>query len=315
MMDNKGDLNDWNYIIPDAQRRLYFDKWFDRIKKVEHKIFYAKKIIDEINSTNYKLGDGNAEFDTFIEWGTKISEIDLPDHIILHEILNEIDVNMLELKTKREKDLYLTRLTSWLSSFANDFLKYANTHPHYVPRKEDLLFDEKSKEYTWVEIQKEIPVKPWRQLLHDRSNRSIDNPALTTFYIHLLVEVETLNKIVDYAKGLISPTEEVVFDHDITANTHKLILLHKLGLFKVLYDNHRGELGNIRFAKLLGTLLGVDPDPKKQEGFRKSVDDYTTETFLKKNAPKTVERPAAIKKVNAYLAELGLLNLIDSEIN
>lgn len=118
----------------------------------------------------------------------------------------------------------------------------------------------------------------------------------------IIQHFEFYHEVIDkYAPG-ISPASES-FDMDIDKNSHRLLLLHKLGIFETLYNSHFQHLGAVRFSRLIATILGIDGG--KHEGFRPTVNDLISE-ILKPNSKKSVQTPAAEAKINAFLTELGV---------
>jgi uncharacterized protein YozE (UPF0346 family) len=126
-------------------------------------------------------------------------------------------------------------------------------------------------------------------------------------YVYLIRECRDLVEEVTLKLDVIqNPDKPIEFSHDLIANTHRLVLLYKLGLFDTLYDQYYGHLGILKFTKLIATILGIPED--KHKSFKKSLSDFITETYLKKTQPKTVQTDTLEKKVNAFLTEIGLIS-------
>jgi len=100
--------------------------------------------------------------------------------------------------------------------------------------------------------------------------------------------------------------KDIILDISLSANTHRLILLDKLGLLEPLYTKYHNTLGIVRFTNLVGTILGIPA--AEYSGLKKSLSDFITETYLKPSAKKTVQTNTADRKVSAYLTGLGLTN-------
>lgn len=301
----KTEIKAWRLIIEDPKRREFFDKWTAKMKEVREKVRDSEELINAINSSGYFPGSGNKKYDDVIEWGSHLDHI-LPDRVFTYEIMNEIDHNMLDLKTSREKDLYLSKLAGELEAAAHMFSRMTRTHPEYKPLEEELRFNEDTQESYYVITQKEESVTDWRRL---KGNQKAY--ALQMFYIHLIIISNQLSSIVDYADRLRTPedttnfsSEEVPSGKRLVADRHKLILLQKTGVFKFLTDKFMNPKQPLMiqedFKRLIENMIGAttkDIGSDVAKLLNENIDP-------KKN--KTVETPGATKSVNAFLSSLGL---------
>lgn len=119
--------------------------------------------------------------------------------------------------------------------------------------------------------------------------------CLTIYYLYRSYQKRIESKL---------PAEpSLLFKHEITANTHKLLTLYKTGVFEALYNKYYQHLGAVKFSRLIASIIGIDAD--KHEGFRPSVNELIKE-MLNPNNKKIVRTEAAELKVNAFLTELGI---------
>jgi hypothetical protein len=305
--DAKNDVfSDWRLVIPDPNRRIAYDKWTGVLRKIRRTIDDHSEAITNINNTAYKSGNGNKNYDEFIAWGSELTTSIVPDRIFSHEILQEVDVNLIELRTQREKDLYLFKLKNELDACVSLFRGCMKTHPDYRARELDATYNEATEQFVYTESHPEVLVDDWRKMFKEKEKYS-----LQSFYIHLLVIIEVLEKIIDYIEGRMSPQEKGRLDaHSatskgaLTSDRHKLILLHKLGLFEILKDRYMNpnqpEMLLEDFAELIAVLIDA-----KSDNFRSEVGKLKNEIDAPKK-PKLVQTPSAIKKVNSFLASIGL---------
>jgi len=292
-------------IIADPNRRLYFDKWVEKIRAVRDRIDQSLKVITAINGTRYAFDSGNKGFDVFITWGNNLTNT-LPDGIFSYEIMNEIDVNLLELKTKREKDRYLQGVANGLEGWAHTFKMYTRTHPDYRKRESDWA-DDGSGEIVEIETQALVEVDNWKKLNYEKSKYT-----LNSFYSQLLILSQVLTEIANYAKNLLDPEQPIILQNELDMANHRLLLFHRLGLFKPLEKKYFNLLGPGKFAKLLKTILGINDNEVKSETFRKAVENFIKEVDDIKVSKPTITKIAS-NKVDAYLVEMDLFDLINNE--
>jgi hypothetical protein len=226
------------------------------------------------------------------------------DGVDIHlETTAEIDLNIANLSSQDSVLRYLRYLDSRLSTFMDIFKD--STYYTYLGYYAD--------QFHMTDIQKTLLAQPFDPANPSEEEyvygRSYHDDPLSIYIRKLTYVVGNYEEIQDYLTDqikLINPKHEPNIEIELTANTHKLLLFHKLGMLEPLYTKYRSHIGVVRFAKLIGTLLGIPED--KHESFRKSLDDFITETFLKPGNKKTVGTPAAERKVDAYLTEIGLTN-------
>lgn len=130
------------------------------------------------------------------------------------------------------------------------------------------------------------------------------NP-ITDLRIAYLGVVNDLERVMECIDEHLTPQQNPVFESDILKNTHKLLLLHKTGVFEAVYTKYYQHLGSVKFSRLIATMIGVEPD--KHDGFRPSVNDMIKE-MLSPGSKKVIQTSSAEGKVNAFLSEIGLTN-------
>jgi hypothetical protein len=289
---------EWRKVTKDPSRRIYLDKWIDRMRSVRTVIDDNKNLIISINAGEANQDDLPVAY--FIEWANELTLHALPQRIFSSDIMIEIDNNILEFKTDRERDSYLEKISSLLLLTSKLFKSKALTHPEMLSEN----FNEMEQACF---ISNNSPVTlDYRQL-----ETQLDKYSLQKFYINILIISETLEKIAEYAKSKVSDDthshEQLGLKTSVTVNNHKLVLFDKLGLFKPLYEKYYNHLGPSKFAHFIGTIIGVVDDEKGT--FRKAVSSFIAEL----NGT-IVTKPVMTDKANnttdAYLTELGLINLI-----
>jgi hypothetical protein len=241
---------------------------------------------------------------------------------IFYDLHDEIDLNVVHIGTNDGVIRYLTHLKEQARHFREmleayfDFDYYASAESKIEERE---WLTAGRREYKAFMTGIVAKVVPGGYYLTDEEHRErerlkanidvVSDPVgylLDTYLSSIKKCRELYTKIDDHIQAIENPNRSIVYEHELIANTHKLILFHKMDLFEPLYTKYRAHIGVVRFAKLIGTLLGIPED--KHESFRKSLDDFITETFLKPTNKKTVATPAAERKVDAYLTEIGLIN-------
>lgn len=281
--------------ITDEKKRIFLDKWINKIVEAYN---YAKSNSVEIIKTNTvnKIGFGDKKTTDVAFWCNSLFNR-LPDHLITNEILTEIDTNILEIKTTREKLDYLVKLITNISCLILLLEKSLQTHPEFTP--------EGTPNYD-----KEIHQLTLKKLKSER-----DKYLLQPYYIHLLALIQVFEEMLKYIANInIEKSEDFIIENEIKVANHRLLLLHKLDLFQPLYKNYHNVLGPKKFATLIKTLLGIPEEEVKSDTFRKTVEYFKNEVNGKV-IPKPIITGEASKKVNAFLVELGVLSVNDIEKN
>jgi hypothetical protein len=121
--------------------------------------------------------------------------------------------------------------------------------------------------------------------------------------------ISTLENKID---SIANPAGVIHFENSVNVSNHRLLLFHKLGLFRPLFHQYFNLLGPTKFAMLIKTVLGITDEDVKPGTFKKAV-----ENFIKEIDNVRVEKPVitdrAANKVDAFLAEIGLLSTIDNQ--
>jgi hypothetical protein len=115
-------------------------------------------------------------------------------------------------------------------------------------------------------------------------------------------KITIIENLIGQIKNLNHNSENsTALENELSASNHRLVLLVKLGIFEMLYNKYRknDQLNLNEFSTLLATILNI---PEKSFiGFRGEVGKLMNDQTKSK-----VLTESAIKKVNSYLAELGI---------
>jgi len=221
------------------------------------------------------------------------------------DIIHEIDLNVAAIPSKEQLKRYLTQILGRAFVMLNE-VKFQLCYDLLVISKINFL-ETVPKNSNMPEEEEVILKMRGRQLPTDEN---LVHDDIVSVYLHSCFQIctvfdmvfnyinEELNK---YKYPQEKPTQII---HGLTAISHRLLLNYRYGNLKSLFEEKHNLLETGKFAHLVGTMLGVPEE--KQQGFRKTLHDFYNETYLRPKSKKTVQTPAAERKVNAYLAELGL---------
>lgn len=288
----------------------FFNKWvdLDRICTLKH----PSEIIDGEKINLYLEGTVPAltkDEEKKIKEATRVLW-DLTDQNEMYlEIEREFDLNIANLPSKEQAERYIRYLRKRLNLFveiAEDGLGY-----NWI-QESKTLFRNKYEPFTDEHLEL---LRSGRYILSPDVIEKADTGIIARYLdvcMRLPEAYKELRHMLDDAEGEITgkttppiENENSATESTLSKNTHKLLLLHRLGLFEPLYDKYHQELGIVRFTNLIGTLLGIPQE--EHASFKKSLTDFITEGFLRPNSPKTVERPRAVRSVDTYLTSLGLI--------
>jgi len=219
------------------------------------------------------------------DFADKISNL-ISDDFAETEVINEIRLNLAGIESEPQLKRYL------------DFIYQRLVTAQDLIREEVGYHELSSAEILLQEIES------GRHLIGNKIKLS---NSLLQLKLSGLAVIEQLQEVLDYINQLLYPDQNLDYSenqHDITANSHRLLLLHKLGYFEPLFNAHYNVLGAVKFSRLIATLLGIPKD--NHEGFRPSVTNLIS-TIGNKMPANRIKNRAAENKVNAYLTELGLL--------
>ncbi len=202
------------------------------------------------------------------------------------DVVSEIDLNVANIGTSEQVTRYLKYLRTELM------------RTHY--------FLSLSLGYEWImENLEELPFEYIPDSFSLSPITSNKDEAIALYLSECLNIANSYLEIDEYVDTLLNPDQPLTFDEEITANSHKLILLHKTGGFEPLYRSYYQQLGAVRFAKLIASIVGVDPS--KHDGFRPTVNGLIKE-ILKPDSKKSIQTDAAQEKVASFLRTIGIIN-------
>lgn len=169
---------DWREVIAEPQRRIKWDFWTEKFRSVRKRIDEKIDLINKINNENTQLGSGDQEADEFIKFATDIFAV-LPDQIFKHELIVEIEKNIVDFKSKTERNRYLEVIESTLTSLINDYNYLCKSHPDYGSQRHI----------------------DWRIIRRDR-----DKYTLNRMYVQCLVVAHVLKQVRAVVFELLNPT-------------------------------------------------------------------------------------------------------------
>jgi len=169
---------DWREVIADPQRRIKWDFWTEKFRTVRRKIDKNRDLINKINADNTQPGSGDQETNEFIEFALDIFGV-LPDQIFKHEMIVEIEKNIVDFKSKTERNRYLEVIETTLTTFINDYNFLCRSHPDYGSQSHI----------------------DWRVIFHEKRKRT-----LNMMYAQCLVVAHVLKQVRAAVTELLNPT-------------------------------------------------------------------------------------------------------------
>jgi hypothetical protein len=150
--------------------------------------------------------------------------------------------------------------------------------------------------------------------------RSIDHTVKSDYKSGLPTDIEihsflfsfsilesSFNEIIDLLETeiqMLTPVEHTAILTELSADRHKLILLHKIGGLEYLRDKYLNpqspSMSLEDFARLIGNLIGA-----KSKELRSDVGKLLNEIADPKKT-KSVQTESANRQINSFLASLGL---------
>eukprot|EP00388_Colpodella_angusta_P003002 GDKJ01010682.1.p3 GENE.GDKJ01010682.1~~GDKJ01010682.1.p3 ORF type:complete len:309 (-),score=11.72 GDKJ01010682.1:2532-3458(-) len=134
---------------------------------------------------------------------------------------------------------------------------------------------------------------------------------LSAFIRVLLSIYEVFQKLEEYIEklhfsGSWNPEEKLSITHHLSANNHKLLLLHRLGIFEPLMEKAK-HLTDMQFGILICEIIGADE--KSRESMKREAKKLKNE--INKSTKKIeIQNTKALNQVNAFLTEIGLINIV-----
>jgi hypothetical protein len=139
--------------------------------------------------------------------------------------------------------------------------------------------------------------------LNPNINVGLDEYLFTCLLVYYLLK-EVLDTIDENYKDFLNPEPPFVLHHGVEAITHKLLLLHRLGLFTPLMDSCK-HLNDTKFGILICQIIGEGKgshDTMRKEAKKlKNEINNTTKNIMIQNGD-------ALNAVNALLTEIGYIN-------
>lgn len=270
-----------------------FNKIREGVDKIQH-LMSSDTILDAF-IPNYFDGLKESEIEAYYNITDEIERL-LSDDLMGLDILNEVQLNIANISNDDQVKRYLSFLIDCLTTMLELCRSYLPNDLMDIQTSRMIIYEQTKLGNTRDDVKRYF---------------RFNDPTMEIKVTHLSI-IEKIDELKGYIidklqlEKILSSNEDENMQYDLTANTHKLILMYRLGLFDTLYEKHYGHLGPGKFAKLIGTLIGVEQSKSKQESFKKSVDDFINETYFKKQIKKTVESVTAVRKVHAYLTEIGL---------
>lgn len=273
-----------------------FNKWKEvarsTYQRIPDDIFSHPKLEAYINGTKEELTTEEIEF--FENASNSVTgEVNGVENNMEWE--GEIDLNIANISTADQVTRYLKYLKKE-NLVTIDILK-EYTYYHYI-KQSRIDFDE--FEFTGKET-----------VLLDgsivRSSRSLHKDALSRFLSSCMTLVGHYEDLDKYIQNLLNPEKEDEsneIQHNLDATSHRLVMLHKLGIFEALYKQHYTSIGTGGFAKLIGQILNVQKEGL--ESLRSDIGKLLNELNDPQRKPLVQTKPA-IKAVNATLAEIGIV--------
>lgn len=216
----------------------------------------------------------------------------LPLLTIFSDVAREINLNTANIHTQDQLDRYLTYLKKELR-LTIIFLSMTLQYEKIIEHRDDLIPEWDPND---LDVITDTPVR-----ISAKPEYAAPN------YIERCVNtVNTFKELSEYIDRLLFPDQPLKLNNELEANTHRLLLLHELGLFEPLFKAHYKTLSAVRFSKLIATLIGV---PKgSHEGFRPSVSELINSINKKQHTDNGIKTAAAVNRVNAFLSEIGIIN-------
>lgn len=285
-------INEFGLVIRDPKRRERWDKWTYEIMKAYN---YAKENKAKISKIckSKKIVNSDEELKKLAYWCNSLFVI-LPNDIIYDDILIEIDTNCNELRTKREKDSYLSKLVANIFQLIILLEILFETHPEFKPKDKE-NYDEQIHQFTLEKLKCE-------------KNKYI----IQSYYIQISKLINIFLEILAYAQGLKNKINEDIISENkvgipiqhLIANTHKLVLLKEIGVFDFLLKNYvHDDKHNLileDFSKLIGEMIGANG-----KDIRSDVGRLKNE-ILDPKKKKVVQTPKAKISVKNFLNSIGL---------
>jgi hypothetical protein len=266
---------------------IKFNKWNDVARKVDNSLdpFHVTGL-DRSNPMSVFLKRMTEDQAYIIDDLRNSLSSSFPLTEIFTDVVSEIDLNVANIGTTEHVSRYLKHVRTELKR-THHFLALALSYEFIMENLEELPFEYVADPFSV------LPVV------------SRKNEVVELYFFQCLNIVNAYLEIDEYVDSLLNPEQPLILDEEITANTHKLIVLHKTGGFEPLYHSYYQQLGAVRFAKLIATILGVDP--RKHDGFRPSVNGLIKE-ILKPDSKKSVQTEPAVEKVDYFLRTIGIIN-------
>jgi hypothetical protein len=218
---------------------------------------------------------------------------------VRHELADLLPVMQLFTDVVSEIDFNIANISSLDQT--TRYLKYLKNELHRTK-----LFLSSTLAYEWIlDNTDDLPFDLDGDTLATTPYISKQDEAIEQYLSQCIRTINAYTEIEDHVDTLLNPDQPLILGAELTANTHKLILLHRLGVFEPIYEQYYQQLGAVRFAKLIATILGIDPE--KHEGFRPSVNEMIKE-IIKPNGRKSLQNDKAARAVDVFLAEIGIIN-------
>lgn len=301
-------------VIDDPKKRIYFDHLFAGIISFNMGLSVNEEEFNNIAEKNFSFDikifdienylERNELVDAHLRLKSLLEGIEsLPHKKTVNMVLDEVDENMSNFKTDRQKDYYLSRFSDYTSIYSEILF-------NRVKKLIKIHFSTKQTDY-------DKPIDFLRKCFEVvltnqfKTNCTLleSTIAVILYYRTILTDLEEyVNKIRDQ-----KPEKEIKLDHEIKLDSHRLIAFYQLGLFEPLYKKHYNTIGPVKFTKLIGTILGIDDSAYK--GFRPTVSrlikehnnkNSKTEENKSMGSDKKVQTDSALNKVAAFFSELGI---------
>ncbi|MFN0291214.1 hypothetical protein [Pedobacter helvus] len=296
-------LIDKKHVIEDANKRIKFDKYLKFLYDFSNKIPDEDAVMEILYKKNrrnedYIIDDDFNCLNQDEAYGCGMDLVymagDFREQTFYDELIEEIltVVNSLNFEDNRKN--YLQRIFDNLNIYYKfqftELNRLANIHKEYNP---SLHNDEE-------------PISIFINMY--KTDSYIDNCTIGEYIIIFLFHIYShLQIIINKVEFELNVVSRLLFlnDTEILPNSHKLIILHKLGLFEPLIkikDEH--QLSTNDFTELVGNIFGLH-EKGNLNGFRKALSSFQVE-IMKKDYPIEVLTPKGKKETDKYLKNIGI---------